>query len=319
MTEPITEKGDGPMPATIGDQLRWNKPQAIALVAPYVDTLEVSSRRPYPSPLLKAIVKNSGSMLPNEVRDRIDDKVIWHYLLAINQPSRYLIDLLQYYHERHATLSIYRFHLALDVIDIAPGWTREQIVEVFCKLFHMRYRRGSDHMLDEQGTLYSIETAGRKTRPYRNTTLYTNRDSKLTGECDAIHFEIKLERKRSVLRVIDEPADLLTLKPDQFFAKEIAIKDIRAILETIIQRSIRDTTPHPLIRTEPHIRELVRRAGFDHASTFAHAFPKQFERVRHWDCIDVEPVLNWAHADVGCDDEVGELHCLLPLRSNVND
>ena len=297
----------------IGNSPETDKTDWIALVAPYVDTIELSSRRPYPSPLLKAIVRNSGSMIPDEVRDRIDYKVIWHYLLAINQPSKYLIDLLQYYHERHATLSIFRFHLAFDVIDIAPGWTRDQVIEVFRKLIHMRYRRGSDEMHDEEGTLYSIKTAGRKSRPYRNTTLYTSRDSKLTGECEAIHFEMKMERKRSVLRVIDEPADLLKIKPAEFFAKEIAIKDHREILATIIQRSIdKPQGPHPMIQTETRVRDWVRRYGLDHASNFAYFFKKQFERIRHWDCIGVEPVLNWAHADVGCDDEVGELHCLLP-------
>lgn len=299
----------------IGNPPKRDKTEAIALVAPYVDTIEVSSRRPYPSPLLKAIVKNSGSMLPDVVRDRNDPEIIWHYLLAINQPSKYLIDLLQDYHERHATLSTYRFHLALDVIAIAPGWTRDRVIEVFSNLFHMRYRRGSDEMHDEDGTLYSIKTAGRKSRPYRNTTLYTTRDSKLTGECDAIHFEMKMERKRSVLRVIDEPADLLTLKPAEFFAKEITIKDHRDILATIIQRSIDEPqAPHPMMQTETRVRDRVRRYGLDHVSNFAYFFKKQFERIKPWDCIDVETVLNWAHADVRCDQEVGELHCLLPPR-----
>lgn len=303
------------MHGIIGDLLARDKTEAIARVAPYIDTIEVSSRRPYPPALMKIINANSGSMLPKEIRDRDDPKVIWHYLLKINQPSRYCIELLQWYSERRR-LSVYRFHLALDVIDIAPGWTRGQIIDVFRKLFHLRYRRGSDHMHDEQGTLSSIQIAGRKTRPYRNTTLYTGKPSKITGEVDAIHFEIRLERKRSVLRVIDEPADLFKLKPAEFFAKEIAIKDIKPILETIIQRSAKAYEPksNRMPDAETRIRELVRRAGSDHASTFAKLFPYQFERVKHWDCIDVEPVLNWAHADVGCDDEVRELHCLLPHK-----
>ena len=33
---------------------------------------------------------------------------------------------------------------------------------------------------------------------------------------------------------------------------------------------------------------------------------------------DVEPSLYWADADVGCDDEVRELHRLLPLRSKTD-
>lgn len=304
------------MHGIIGDRLKRNKPEAIAMVAPYVDTIEVSSRRPFPAPLLRAIVKNSGSMLPDVIRDRNDPKVIWHYLLPINQPSRYCIELLKKYHEQHARLSIYRLHVAFDVTLIADGYTRDEIIDVFRTLAHLRYRRSADNMRDEEGTLYSIETEGRKSRPYRNTVVYTNRISKITGECDAIHFEVKEERKRSTERVIEEPADLLTFKPAEFFAKEIAIKDVRAILEKIVQRSIKHEVAksNPMPHVERRIRALVRRGQCDHASVFARAFPKQFERIPHWDCIDVEDTLNWAHADVRCDREVGELHCLLPPR-----
>lgn len=302
------------MSTTIGDLAVTDKPEAIALVAPYVDTIEVSSRRSYPSALLKAIKASSGSMLPDVACDADDPDTIWHYLLAINQPSPYCIDLLQWYHENIARLSIYRLHVAFDVINIAPGYTRAEVIEVFSKLCHLRHRRAADEMHDEEGTLYSIKTAGRKTRPYRNTGLYTTKPSKITGECDAIHFEAKLERKRSTERVIDEPADLLRLRPAEFFAKQIAVKDIRPIMEKIIQRSIKAHRPHPLMPIERRIRAMFRRYRWDHASGFAGMFKKQFERIPHWDCIDVEDTLNWAHADVRCDREVGKLHCLLPPR-----
>src|ERR1700738_4536714 len=190
-----------------------NKPAPIARVSPYVDTLELSSRRPYPSELLSCIKANCGSMLPDVVRDRDDPKVIWYYLLKINQPSRHCIELLQRYTAHDPKLSIYRFHLAFDVFEICKGMSREQVIEVFANMFHLRYRRGSDELHDEEGTRYSIRTKLRKTRPYRNTAFYAGRDSKITGEENAIHFEIRLERKRSVLAVIDKPADLFNIKP----------------------------------------------------------------------------------------------------------
>jgi hypothetical protein len=60
------------------------------------------------------------------------------------------------------------------------------------------------------------------------------------------------------------PADLLTLKPREFAAKVLAIKQHLRILETIIQRSIdivgRGSNRMP--KAERRIRELVRRAGF---------------------------------------------------------
>ena len=298
----------------IGDLVATDKTKAIARVAPYNDTIECSSRHPYPAPLLKAINRNAGSMLIQTVRDEKDPKVIWYYLLKINQPSEYCVELLQWYSER-VKISVYRVHIAFDVTEILQGYSRQQIIEIFERLTHLRYRRTADDMYDDNGTLYSIKTAGRTARPYRNTGFYTSKPSKLTGEENAIHFEIKLERKRSTQKMVNEPKDLFTLNMAQFFAKEIAIKDIRPILETIIQRSIRLTKPHPLINTELRIRALVKRTECDHASMFARHFKYQFERIKHWDCIDVETGLFWATRDVQCDDEVQELHCLLPVGS----
>ncbi len=302
------------MHGIIGDPSRGIKDDAIARVAPYIDTIELSSRQSYPSALLRAIKANCGSMLPDVVRDRNDPKTIWYYLLAINQPSRYCIELLQWY-SHHRALSIYRLHLAIDVIDIASDWARELVIEVFAKLLHLRHRRGSDHMHDEQGTVYSIRSKGRKSRPQKNTAFYIAPHSKVTGECDAIHFEIRLEQKRAVQAAeIVTLQDVLDLDPVLFVSKHLTAKDVGPILGTIIQRSIKAVRPHPMINAETRIRECVRRLGLDRSSGFARAFPKQFERVEHWDCIDVEDTLNWASVDVLCDNEVGELSCLLPPR-----
>jgi hypothetical protein len=303
------------MSATIGDPAVADKTEAIARVAPYIDTIEVSSRRSFPSALLKAIKANCGSMLLKEVRDKNDRETIWFYLLAINQPSRYCIELLQWY-SQHRKLSIYRLHIAIDVIDIADGWARAEVIEVFSKLLHLRHRRGTDHMRDEGGTVYSIEVAGRKSRPQKNTAFYIADHSKITGECDAIHFEIRLERKRAVETAeIVTPSDVIDIDPVLFVGKHLTAKDIGPMLEKIVQRSIEEhRKPHPMMSIERRIRDRVRRYRLDHASGFAGSFKKQFERLEHWDCIDVEDTLNWASADVVCDREVGELCSLLPPR-----
>ena len=72
------------MQSNINYLYEWCNSSAIARVAPYIDTIEISSRHPYPGQLLKAIHANSGSMLITPVRDKNDPKVIRHYLLAIN-------------------------------------------------------------------------------------------------------------------------------------------------------------------------------------------------------------------------------------------
>jgi hypothetical protein len=96
----------------------------------------------------------------------------------------------------------------------------------------------------------------------------------------------------------------------QFFAQIVAIKPIDEILETIIRRSIK-TRPDD----EWRIRAWIKRYRCDHASGFAFMFKKQFERIPHWDCVDVEEKLNWASVDVTCEEQVGELHCLLQAPS----
>jgi hypothetical protein len=302
------------MQTTIHHLDEWRNNTAIARVAPYIDTIEISSRRPYPAPLLQAIKANCGSMLLKPVRDANDPETIWHYLLAINQPSRYCIELLQWYSQRRL-LSLYRLHLAIDVIGISPDWDRDTVIEVFAKLLHLRHRRGSDHMHDEEGTVYSIQVKGRKSRTQKNTAFYIADYSKVTGECDALHFEIRLERKRAVETAeVITPQDVIDIDPVAFVAKHLTAKDIGPMLEKIVQRSIKHHRPHPMMPIESRIRGHIRRYRLDHASGFAGAFKKQFERIPHWDCIDVEDTLNWASVDVRCDKKVGELCSLLPPR-----
>ena len=282
-----------------------------------VNSIEASARRPLQSALLKAVKKNSGSMIPRDVRDRHDPKAIWHYLLAINQPSRYCMDILQLYKRHDPSLSLYRCHIALDVTQIYEGVTREQVIDVFARKFHLRYRRTTDELLDWDGSIYSIAVNERKSRPYRNSAFYTRRHSKLTGECDAIHFEIRLEKKRSVLRAgIEEPQDLFTLLPVKFVAQHLVTKDHDVVLETDIQRILKASpefygdTAH--VDLETRIRGNCRRIGLWHVSVFARYYKKQFERLQHQDPIDYEDRLEWASKDVVCEDEVGKLMCLLP-------
>ena len=47
------------------------------------------------------------------------------------------------------------------------------------------------------------------------------------------------------------------------------------------------------MQTDMRIRALVKRVGSDTLSGFAHSFPKQFERLQHWDCIYIRQILHW--------------------------
>ncbi|OSI65448.1 hypothetical protein [Bradyrhizobium canariense] len=310
------------MPDVLSKVAPKNNALKIARVGLYIDSVEISTVKWPHADLMSIVQANSGSLIPGAIQDRVNPKIVRRHLLKINQPSRLCIETLQRYKAYDPKLSIYRFHLAMDVISIYDGITREEVIEVFATLFHLRYRRGSDELHDEDGTIYSVRVKGRKSRPYRNTAYYTTRPSKITGEIDAIHFEIRLERKRSVQAAgINDPADILSIDWNEFVAKYLATKDIRAILEKITRRGIRltcaDYPDEDPAYIERRVRGLNRRLGLQHASIFPRYHPKQFERVKHWDCLDIEQDRNWASADVRCDDKVGELRCLLPPSKSV--
>lgn len=305
------------MPSTLSHYHRANKPSKIALLAPYVDSVELSSTRHFHPALLRAVSANCGKMMIKPQRDHNDPRIIWRYRLIINQPSRYCIELIQLYARIDRNLSLYRFHLALDVIELYAGWTYEEVVDVVECLFHMRYRRGSDLILEYEGTIYSVFAKRRKSRPYRNTCSYNGRHSKITGEENAIHFEIRLERKRSVQTAgIHEPIDIFSLDLLEFFAKNIVVKDHRPKFARITEKQIKltqeaypDLDPAFVVK---RVHQINDRIGLWHASVFAGMYPKLFERLPVWDCVDIEEDLNWACQDVQCEDDVGELHSLLP-------
>jgi hypothetical protein len=78
------------------------------------------------------------------------------------------------------------------------------------------------HEIEE--TTYWVEQSSRKRRSGRDIALYADRPSKLTGELDTIHLEIRLQTARSVkangIHTVD---DLLTLDPRVLFERNISI------------------------------------------------------------------------------------------------
>jgi hypothetical protein len=131
-----------------------------------------------------------------------------------------------------------------------------------------------------------------------------------------IHFEIRLERKRSVLASgVEDPSDTLDIDPAQFFQRHVSIKDHRAILTKIIDRRIKATIDECPDIEPAHIERWVKNLHkrlMSHVSSFAKYYPNQFKRLKKLDCIGFEESLNWASADVERYDKVHELRCLLP-------
>jgi len=302
-----------------------NNALKIALAGMYVDSIELFSTRKFRPAFVRAIQANSGSAWPKAIRDEKEKGTIWGYRLIVNQPSRYCIGLLQLYAQIDPKLSLYLLHVPLDVFVIYEGWTRDEVIDTLKNLIHLRYRRATDELYNEHDAsdaVQSIRVTGRKTRPYRNTAFYRDLPSKITGEAEALHFEIRLERKRSVQAAgIFQPIDILAIKPTEIFNQFCVVKDHREKLEETTRRGINltckkyaDLLPSYV---EKRVRALNRRIGLHHVSIFAKHYPDRFDRLEKRDCLDIEPDLNWASADVACDEEVRELHSLSPPQKTI--
>ncbi|MCC8946472.1 hypothetical protein H8A97_15455 [Bradyrhizobium sp. Arg62] len=308
------------MSETISHPYQSNKPPKIALLAPYPDSFDFSSTQRFHPALIRAVQANVGSAFPKPIKDRNNPEVIWGYRLVVNQPSRFCIDLLQLYSKIDPKFSFYRCHVAFDVIQIYEGWTYEEVADALKNLFHLRYRRLDDDVLEYEDSTYSIYVKMRKSRPYRNTCFYNGKPSKITGEENAIHLEIRLERKRAVQAAgVNEPIDILGIKPAEIFSQFLIAKDHRHVLEEITKTGIRltcgDYPDEDPAHIERRIRAINRRLGLHHVSMFAGYHKHSFNRLDRWDCVDIEGDWNWATPDAPCVQDVRELRSLLPPQA----
>jgi hypothetical protein len=290
----------------ISPRLKLNKPRIIfASTSGYCDTFEISSSRAIRSELLGMLRKQCGSVFFKPIRDRIDPTVIWRHHLIVNQPTREAVRILdRYMREANHSVSVCRVHIALD-FDLAPGVTREEAIEFIRTSFHLRYRRDSDEEYEYCGTQYSIRVKFRKTRPAKQAAFYHDRVGRLDGECDKLHFEIRLEKTRAVKAAgIEYPADLFTLDLHQFVRQHLKIADHKPILRKITQRyvdnMIRDT-PNPHCDLAKRVPETLRRMGTDTLTGFKREFPRQFERLVQLPLkvLNIGNALEWVGGDVG--------------------
>jgi hypothetical protein len=284
------------MSQIVGNLLARDKTTLLANVFAYVDTIQLFARTRFSIELKNGLRAATGRKVWDEpMRNKRKDIIGW--ILFVNQPTILAIHIL----DAHFTkgMSIYRVHVAYD-FDPCEGITQDQTVELIETALHLRYRRDSDEQYPYEGTIYAIEEQGRKSKPYRQTVSYNDRPGKLDGECDKPHFEIRLERKRAVLKAkIDRPLDLLDIKPREFFARHVTIRDHKTILATITQRLIENTVrdmPNPHVDIEMRVRAILRRMGTGALTGFKKYFKRQFERLSDWDCISINEALHWVPA-----------------------
>lgn len=272
------------MHGIIGAPCRTDQTGAIARVYVYIDTLECFARTRFSIELKNALRAATGRKVWDE---RTRDGFGWK--LFVNGPTVNAFRILeQHWRDRD---SICALHIALE-FDAIEGVTRKQVIELIDYHFHIKYSRASDRSIVIGETTYSVDTALRRQRGQRRASkigvAYHDRPGKLDGELDKPRYEIRLEVGRAITaQGFHTPIDLARLRPREFLAKVLTIKNHRPMLETIIRRSIKAFRPHPMMQTETRIRAKVRRDQTDTLTGFARVFPRQFERIKTWVCLDV--------------------------------
>ena len=201
-----------------------DKTRLLANVFAYIDTIQLFARTRFSIDLKNALRAATGRKVWDEpMRNKRKDIIGW--ILFVNQPTILAIRIIDANFTKG--MSLYRVHVAYD-FDPSEGVTQDQIVILIETALHLPYRRDSDEQYPYDGSIYAIEEQGRKSKPYRQTASYKDRPGKLDGECDKPHFEIRLERKCAVLNAnIHRPIDLLDIKPREFFARHVTIRDTR--------------------------------------------------------------------------------------------
>ena len=301
------------MHGIIGTDPQLNKPDKIALVSAYPDTIECSAKRRFTREFARAVAANCKSML---IKNAVQNGVIFRRLIKINQPSRHCIKLLhRYKRDVDPSLNIYRVHAAFDY-EPCERFTRDDVLRVVNNHRYLKRQRIEHDEFEYFDTRYSRKASGAKTRPSKIDVTYCDRHSKLTGECDTIHTEARLETSKAVKAAgLSNPLDIIRLDPEQFLAKQYAIKFQHDILEKLLQRIIRATCEYYArgnhrahVDIERRVRGLANRLGLFRLCEFRKYFPRQCENLKMWACLQFDE-LQWA-----CRDELGGTSPLSPPR-----
>ncbi|MDA9521726.1 hypothetical protein XI06_15700 [Bradyrhizobium sp. CCBAU 11434] len=303
------------MPSTLSHYQNANKPRdAIARVIPYHDTIGVSSRRFFPLKLLEAIGLNCAKVVWRIKSDKEDCKTIWRYVLIIQLPSREAFKIL-YRYKRAAdqSLNLYRIHPAFD-FEPTEGHTREEAWEIARNHIRLKRHRRDQDEFEIDASRYSRKLKGAKSKPSKYDVFYDDRHSKLTGECEAIHVEPRLETSRATkIAGFRDFLDPLTRNASEVFAEQYDVKNHLPIREKIILRTIKQAKldyPKPHVDIERRVRAIHRILQTHRLREFHRCFPRQSERLKRWDCLEFDD-WQWITPDI----DVGEMSSLSSDRA----
>jgi hypothetical protein len=236
----------------------------------YLDTVEAFFRY-VPKGLRKMLERTHGRPVRIDPCGNEHDR-IWGYRVILHQPNVGTLKTLDSLQKKHGG-KLCRVDVAYDFSSHSRDWLERHSI--------MRWRRRAP-MLDEENGVYFIQQEGRRTRSGRDIAVYGDRPSKITGELDVNHVELRLQNTDTVRREgfeqgFEHARDLIGLNPKDLFQRHIKLVevDIEGIKWSIIRKTLRD-------ERLSYISKRPRKVSswFDRYRAFLpHRLACQFDRI----------------------------------------
>jgi len=242
-----------------------NVGHALAEIKPiaYVDTVELLFRR-FPHGLKQL----RGLACEPQVRVQKDRTgfVRW-YRLTVHQPSRAVLRFLDHVQD-YNNGRLCRFDLALDY--------GEGYGSILGQSTCMKWRnRGPMH--DIGGTTYWIELTRRKRRAGRNLCLYADKPSKITGEVECAHLELRFLSNASCKRQgIERVSDLITADPQEIVRRNLRFYDLNVDewKRAMVKRQVKKNRDIYRPNQSKRIQSIIERSTQDRVQRIKDLHPR---------------------------------------------
>jgi hypothetical protein len=232
----------------------------------YIDTIGVFLRY-VPKGIRRILEPLHGRPL------RIDESVdkygrVWGYRVTLHQPKVCTLKALDRLQKKHGG-KLCRVDVAYDFSSHSRDWLERRST--------MRWRRRAP-MLNENKGVYFIQQKGRRSWSGRDIVIYDDRPSKITGELDVNHFELRLQNTETVRRQgFEHAGDLIGLNPKELFDKHVKLVevDIEAITSSVIRKTLKDERERHRSKGSQGTNPFIDR----YRASLAHRLRSQLDRL----------------------------------------
>jgi hypothetical protein len=194
--------------------------------------------------------------------------MVWGYRVILHQPNDSTLETLDRLQKEHGG-KLCRLDVAYDFSSHSRDWLDRHST--------MRWRRRGP-MLDEENGVYFIQQKDRRRRSGRDIAFYWDRPSKITGELDIPHLELRLQNTETVRREgFKHAGDLIGLNPKDLFQRHIKLVevDIEGIKWSIIRKTLRDERLSYIAKRPRKVSSWFDR----YRASLPHRLARQFDRI----------------------------------------